>query len=92
MIIYSPRYLKALEEIFSFIALDSVNHAEAFVESLSEKVKSIEVSPYMYRASIYFDDIHIRDMVYKGYAITFHVDDEQSIIRVLGIKKYKEHF
>jgi len=92
MILYSPRYLKGLKEIFSFIALDSVNRAEDFVEELSEKVKSIEISPYMYRASIYFNDVHIRDMIYKGYTITFHVDDEQSIIRVLGIKKYKEHF
>ncbi len=73
-----------------FISLDSKNRALEFRKKLDKQIFNIINMPYKYRKSIYFDDDNIRDLIYKGYTVVYKVDEEKSIITVLGIKKYKE--
>ena len=43
--------------------------------------------PYSYRKSIFFDREDIRDLVFKGYVITFVI--KNNIIEVFGFIKYQ---
>ncbi|WP_457747472.1 type II toxin-antitoxin system RelE/ParE family toxin [Sulfurimonas sp.] len=89
-IVRSKKYTKSLQEIMRFISLDSKNRALEFRKKLDKQIFNIINMPYKYRKSIYFDDDNIRDLIYKGYTVVYKVDEEKSIITVLGIKKYKE--
>ncbi len=91
-IIYSPRYLIALESIQAYISLDSVSRAKDFVKNLKIEITKIADMPYRYRSSIYSENKNIRDLIYKGYTIIFYIDEEEQAITILGIKKYREHF
>ena len=89
-IVRSRKYTKSLQEIMRFISLDSKNRALEFRNKLDKQIFNIINMPYKCRKSIYFDDDNIRDLIYKGYTVVYKVDEEKSIITVLGIKKYKE--
>ncbi len=88
-IIRSKKYLGSLQEIMRFISLDSKKRALTFRNQIDKQIATIPEMPYRRRKSIYFDDESIRDLIYKGYTVAYKVDEEKSIITVLGIKKYK---
>ena len=88
-IIRSKKYLGSLQEIMRFISLDSKKRALTFRNQIDKQIATIPEMPYRCRKSIYFDDESIRDLIYKGYTVAYKVDEEKSIITVLGIKKYK---
>ena len=89
-IVRSKKYTKSLQGIMRFISLDSKNRALEFRNELDKQISNIINMPHKCRKSIYFDDHDIRDLIYKGYTIVYKVDEEKSVITVLGIKKYKE--
>ena len=89
-IIYDPRFINSFNKIWDYIAQDSKNRANEFKKGLKKSIEEIDYMPYKYRKSIYFDDDSIRDLIYKGYTVVYKIDEEQSIITILGIKKYKE--
>ncbi|WP_151900174.1 type II toxin-antitoxin system RelE/ParE family toxin [Sulfurimonas hydrogeniphila] len=84
-IIYEPRFINSFNNIWDYIAQDNKNRANQFKKGIKKLIEDIHHMPYKCRKSIYFDDDNIRDLIYKGYK----VDEEKSIITVLGIKKYK---
>jgi len=88
-IVRSKKYAKSLQEIMRFISLDSKNRALEFRNKLDKQISNIINMPYKCRKSIYFDDDNIRDLIYKGYTVVYKIDEEKSIVTVLGIKKYK---
>ena len=63
-----------------------------FNNELESKINSIANFPYKNRQSIYFPDENNRDMIFKGYTITYHIDKKNQTIVLLGIKKYKDKF
>ena len=44
--------------------------------------------PYMHRKSIHFDSEQARDLIFKGYTITYFIYEDKIVI--LGILKYKK--
>ena len=36
--------------------------------------------PYKYRKSIYYNDYSIRDLIYKGYIITYKIETDKILI------------
>ena len=85
-------YFKSrLQEILRFIALDSKTRAKGFKNSLYRTIETIIDMPYKHRKSIYFDDENIRDLIYKRYTVIYEVDEKNSRIVIISIKKYREN-
>jgi plasmid stabilization system protein ParE len=85
-----PDFQKELDDILDYIAKDSLQRAIYFNSQLQEKINSLAIMPFKCRRSIYFNDESIRDLIFKGYTITYHIDQNEIIL--LGIKKYKNNF
>ena len=81
-----------LDDILSHIEKDSIAKALNFNDELESKINSIVDFPYKNRKSIYFNKKENRDMIFKGYTITYHIDEINKQIVLLGIKKYKNRF
>jgi len=58
------------------IACDSPARAKKFNKDLITRIRQIPLNPWQYRKSIYFDDIEIRDLIFKGYTIVFRVTEQ----------------
>ncbi|MDO9266640.1 MAG: type II toxin-antitoxin system RelE/ParE family toxin [Sulfurimonas sp.] len=81
---------REFKEILYFIAQDSKTNAKRFKNELIEKVNDLGFMPYKFRKSIFFHDDNIRDLVFKGYVIVYSIDEQENIITIIGISKYKE--
>ena len=86
-IIFKDTFVDRLEKQIEFIALDSHTIARKFKNKLLAQIKQIPRNPYQYRKSIYFNDINIRDMIFKGYTIVFRITD--TAVEVCGFIKYQ---
>jgi len=91
-IVKHPRFNSRFKEILRFIALDSKSRAKSFKNKLITSIKTISDMPYKHRKSIYFDNEKIRDLIFKGYTITYEVDETNNRIIIMGIKKYRDNF
>jgi len=87
-IIREETYLSNLEIIINFIAKDSVNRAFDFLNKLDYKINNIVHMPYKYRQSLYYDDTNIRDLIFKGYTISYLIDTDKQHIIILDIFKW----
>lgn len=85
-----PEFQKELDDILDFIALDSLERSISFNRQLQEQISKIPDMPYKNRKSIYFDSDQIRDLIFKGYTITYFIDEDKIVI--FGILKYKKNF
>lgn len=86
-IIFKDSFIDNLEDQVDYIANDSPARARKFKNDLIKLLKRIPENPYQYRPSIYFDDIQIRDLIFKGYTIVFKIDT--NTIEVFGFVKYQ---
>ena len=86
-IIFTNRFRKELGKIVRFIAFDSKIRAKNLSSSIKAMCHNLVDMPYRYRKSMKFDDENIRELIFKGYIIPYHIKDNQIII--LGI--YKEN-
>lgn len=71
--------------ILEYIALDKITASSKFKNELFKQIKNITNFPYKYRKSFYFNDINIRDMIFKGYTIVYEIDTTNNQIIVLNI-------
>lgn len=71
--------------ILEFIAKDKLSASKKFKKDLFEQIKNIPNFPFKFRKSIYFDDIALRDMTFKGYTITYEIDSDRNQIIILNI-------
>ena len=86
-IVFKDTFLNRLESQIEYIALDSPPRARKFKSELFKRIKEIPSRPYSYRKSIYFDNENIRDLIFKGYTIVFHLTEER--IEIFGFVKYQ---
>ena len=78
-----------LGEIIHYIANDKPLAAKKFKKILITALKKDLQFPYNYKKSNYFDNEIHRDYIYKGYTITYEINDELQLVIVLGIIKNK---
>jgi mRNA-degrading endonuclease RelE of RelBE toxin-antitoxin system len=81
-------FTETLDNILKYIAEDSLNRAFDFNDQLEEKIDNIPYMPYKYRKSIYHNNENIRDMIFKGYTISYLIDKENNRIILLDIIKW----
>jgi plasmid stabilization system protein ParE len=87
-IVFKESFALRLERQIRFIATNNPQNARRFKNSLLTRIKEIAQNPYACRKSIYFDDIEIRDLIYKGYTIIYLITDIN--IEVFGFLKHQK--
>ena len=74
-----------LGEIADYIARDSKAKADSFIQNLKVQKNPGHNMPYSYRKNKTIDRENIRDLIFKGYTVTFSISD--NAIEILGIYK-----
>jgi len=85
---FNIRFQERLWDILSYIEKESSAASIQFENDMYEKIEQLTLFPYKYRQSYYYNDIHIRDYIFKGYTIPYLVDEEKREIVVLDIFKW----
>ena len=88
VIVRRREYSTALKVILSFIAQDSKNRALNFKSQLDNKINNLVNFPYKFQQSKNHFDENVRDMTFKGYTITYLVEEEKGRISILDIYKW----
>jgi toxin ParE1/3/4 len=81
----TERFFSELESILEFIAQDSFSRALSFKGSLDENIQSLPEMPYKYRQSIKSNNQNVRDMIFMGYVIPYHINHDRDRIELLGM-------
>ena len=68
---YTGEFLNELGEIADYIAIDSKAKADSFIQNLKVQIIKIPDMPYSYRKNKTIDRENIRDLIFKGYTVTF---------------------
>lgn len=84
-IVESDEYKVRLREVTNFIKKDKKSAAINFAKELRKNIRNLNNYPFKFRKSIYFDDENIRDMIYKGYTITYEINIQNETIEILDI-------
>lgn len=87
-IIYKDTFVNRLEKQLEYLAKISPQSAKKLKTELISKIKNIPKNPYLYRKSIYFDNILVRDLIHKGYTVVFRINEKQ--IEVFGFTRFQE--
>lgn len=80
---FDPEFMVALIKQLNRIAEDKPSAAHEFRQSLMAQCKSLLDMPYCCRKSIYYDDDNVRDLVFRGYAIVYVIQDDSIVIASL---------
>lgn len=80
---YSDRFEGEFFEVYTFIALDSIDMALKFKNELKKSIENISSMPYKNRKSTKINDDSIRELVFKTYVVPYKI--EQNEIWILGI-------
>lgn len=81
-------YSSALKVIILFISKDSKSRAFNFKSQLDNKINELVNFPYKFKHSKNHNDEDVRDMTFKGYTITYLIENEKDRIAVLDIYKW----
>ncbi len=84
----SAGFRDKLQKQIHYISRDKPEAARRFKNDLFSRIREIPLMPYSYRKSVYFEDEQIRDLIFKGYVITFRINAEENIIEVFGLTKF----
>jgi len=88
LIVRKREYLNALKMILSFIAKDSRGRALNFKSQLDNKINDLGHFPYKFKQSKNHTNENVRDLIFKGYTITYLIEDEKGRISILDIYKW----
>lgn len=80
---YSDRFEGEFFEVYTFIALDSIDMALKFKNELKKSIENISSMPYKNRKSTKINDDNIRELIFKTYVVPYKI--EQNEIWILGI-------
>jgi toxin ParE1/3/4 len=90
IIVRRREYLTALKVIIYFISQDSKTRALAFKSQLDHQISNLINFPFKFQQSQNHEDMNVRDMVFKGYTITYLVENEKNRISILDIYKWQK--
>jgi len=88
VIVRRSEYLTALKVILSFMSKDSKNRALNFKSQLDSKINNLVNFPYKFKQSKNHNNEDVRDMIYKGYTITYFIENDKDRISILDIYKW----
>lgn len=88
-VVFKDTFLSRLDKQVDYLARGGHRAGQKFRKEIIQVIKQIPKNPYQYRKSIYFDDILVRDLIYKGYTITFFING--NVIEIFGFTRYQQH-
>jgi len=83
----NPSFNDKLLSILKYIAINNPANAKNFKKELDKKITVLVNMPFKCRQSMHHDDINVRDLIFKGYTITYIIDNE--IIVIIDIFKWE---
>ncbi len=86
-IIFKETFINRLENQIEFIAQNNPANARKFKNELFNLIKGIPSNPRKHRKSIWYDDVDIRDLIFKGYTIAYRIN--LNTIEIFGFVKYQ---
>lgn len=82
-LIWSPKSLNELKNIFEYIAVDSKDYARIFINKIIVAAKAIPEFPMVGRIVPEFKESTIRERIFKNYRIIFRIrEDEIEIVTI----------
>ena len=85
-----PSFRNKLSKQLNYIASDKPVAAQKFRDNIFDLIEQISSMPYKNRQSIYYNDLNIRDLIFKGYVITYRIRTDINQIEIFGFAKYTE--
>ena len=84
---FSDSFNYKLENQIRYIAKDKPLAARNFKRDLLSRIRETKKMPFSYRKSIFSDNDDVRDLIFKGYCITFKITKDN--ILVFGFNKHE---
>lgn len=88
----TPAFRDKLKRQILYISKDKPQAARKFNQLVFQEIRKLPDNPKKNRKSIFFDDENIRDLIVKGYLITYEILPNENKIVVFGFYKWEESF
>jgi addiction module RelE/StbE family toxin len=79
-IIWTQKALLDLSEIFDYINKDSPHYASLTIQKIINKISLIKGSPLAGRIVPEFNNVALREVIYKNYRIIYKIDKSEAYI------------
>ena len=86
-VVLDTSFVKELETICDYIASNNPNNSYRFKDELLILLDSLKNMPFRFRKSQYYNNENIRELIFKGFSITYKIDKSENLIQVIGIFK-----
>jgi toxin ParE1/3/4 len=87
-LIWSPLSLQRVQEIADYIAADKISAADAWVDTLFNKVEQLKSEPEIGRVAPEIGRSAIRELIFENYSIIYAVSKRQ--ISILTVRHFKQ--
>jgi plasmid stabilization system protein ParE len=87
---FRSAFTEKLADQIEYISKDKPQAARKFKTDLITALNKLSPAPYSARKSIYFNNQNIRDFIFKGYVITYEIDEKNNTISVFSIIKMQK--
>lgn len=77
---FTDDFFFLLNEQVQYISLDKPFAAKKFKKDLIQNLKRDLVFPFHFKKSIYLNNEHVRDYIFKGYTCVYLINENQQKI------------
>lgn len=84
---YEQTFFDRLNRQLTFIAKDKKSASIKLRNEIKTEIEALKDMPYRCRQSIFFEQDNIRDLVVRGYVVTYRINE--NTIEVFGLTKYQ---
>lgn len=81
-IIISNRAKSNIDEIYMYIAKNSIKYANITINNISNDIDRLKYSPYLGRYVPEIDDKRYQEIIYKSYRIIYEIFEETNVIYI----------
>ena len=87
-IIWSPLAIEKASEIADYISFDNPTAAQKWVDSVFQKIESLQLSPKIDRIVPEIERKEIRELIFGNYRIIYHLENTR--ISILTIRHERQ--
>ena len=87
-IVWSPLAIQRVQEIADYIALDSMNAAEKWIDSVFDKVETLVSAPEIGRIVPELEKSDLRELIFGNYRIIYQLFPKR--IFILTVRHFKQ--
>ncbi len=79
---FKPNAKEDMKQIEEYISRDSIYYANKTIEGIIEKTKNLSIFPYMGRKIPEYNNVNLREIIYKSYRILYKVNSNVYILNI----------